>query len=78
MLGTLGRVFIGPSTPDRLIVLDGIGVMLISIIALLSIVFDTTLFIDVIFLIAIMSFISTVSSSKFIEKGAIIDRDSHR
>ena len=78
VLGTLARVFKGPSTPDRLIALDGIGVMLISIIALLSIVFDTTMFIDVILLIAIMSFIGTVSFSKFIEKGAIIDRDSHR
>ncbi|WP_040285708.1 Na(+)/H(+) antiporter subunit F1 [Sporosarcina koreensis] len=78
MLGTLVRVFKGPSTPDRLIALDGIGIMLISIIALLSIAFDTMYFIDVILLIAIMSFIGTVSFSKFIEKGAIIDRDIRR
>ncbi|WJY27793.1 Na(+)/H(+) antiporter subunit F1 [Sporosarcina trichiuri] len=78
MLGTLVRVFKGPSTPDRLIALDGIGIMLISIIALLSIAFETMYFIDVILLIAIMSFIGTVSFSKFIEKGAIIDRDIRR
>ncbi|CAM3202775.1 Na(+)/H(+) antiporter subunit F1 [Filibacter tadaridae] len=71
----LFRVFRGPSTPDRLIALDAIGVMLISVIALVSILFETGFFIDVILLIAIISFIGTVSFSKFIERGEIIERD---
>ena len=78
MGGLLYRVFYGPSTPDRLIALDAIGVMLISAIALLSILFDTGFFFEVILLIAIMSFIGTVSFSKFIEKGEIIERDRNR
>lgn len=78
MVGVLYRVFRGPSVPDRLISLDGIGVMLISAIALLSILFDTRFFIDVILLIAIMSFIGTVSFSKFIERGEIIERERNR
>ncbi|AMQ05357.1 MULTISPECIES: Na(+)/H(+) antiporter subunit F1 [Sporosarcina] len=73
--GMLYRVFRGPSIPDRLVALDGIGVMLISAIALLSVIFDTGFFMEVILLIAIMSFIGTVSFSKFIEKGEIIERD---
>jgi multicomponent Na+:H+ antiporter subunit F len=73
--GLLYRVFCGPSIPDRLIALDAIGVMLISAIALLSVIFDTGFFMEVILLIAIMSFIGTVSFSKFIEKGEIIERD---
>ncbi|MEK4404594.1 Na(+)/H(+) antiporter subunit F1 [Sporosarcina sp. FSL K6-6792] len=73
--GLLYRVFRGPSIPDRLVALDGIGVMLISAIALLSVIFDTGFFMEVILLIAIMSFIGTVSFSKFIEKGEIIERD---
>ncbi|MGN7387378.1 Na(+)/H(+) antiporter subunit F1 [Sporosarcina sp. SAFN-015] len=78
MIGVMFRVYRGPSVPDRLIALDGIGVMLISAIALISILFDTAFFIDVILLIAIMSFIGTVSFSKFIEKGEIIERDRNR
>lgn len=78
IFGLLYRVYFGPSTPDRLIALDAIGVMLISAIALLSILFDTGFFIEVILLIAIMSFIGTVSFSKFIEKGEIIERDRNR
>lgn len=78
IFGLLYRVYFGPSTPDRLIALDAIGVMLISSIALLSILFDTGFFIEVILLIAILSFIGTVSFSKFIEKGEIIERDRNR
>lgn len=73
--GLLYRVYRGPSIPDRLVALDAIGVMLISAIALLSVIFDTGFFMEVILLIAIMSFIGTVSFSKFIEKGEIIERD---
>ncbi len=78
MVGLLYRVWKGPSVPDRLVALDAIGVMLISAIALLSILFDTPFFIDAILLIAIMSFIGTVSFSKFIERGEIIDSGSDR
>ena len=78
MLGLLYRVWKGTSVPDRLVALDAIGVMLISAIALMSILFDTPFFIDAILLIAIMSFIGTVSFSKFIERGEIIDSGSDR
>lgn len=78
MIGLLYRVWKGPSIPDRLIALDAIGVMLISAIALISILVDTPFFIDVILLIAIMSFIGTVSFSKFIERGEIIERGTDR
>lgn len=75
MVGLLYRILRGPSIPDRLIALDAIGVMLISATALLSIIFETRFFIDVILMIAALSFIGTVSFSKFIEKGEIIEND---
>ena len=78
IIGIMIRIFRGPSLPDRLIALDAVGVLLISSIALISIVFDTIFFIDVILLIAIMSFIATVSFAKFIEKGEIIEHDRNR
>ena len=78
MLGLMYRVFKGPSIPDRLIALDGIGIMIISATAILSIIFDTEFFIEVILLVAIISFIGTVSFSKFIEKGEIIEYDRDR
>lgn len=75
ILGLLVRIYLGPSTPDRLVALDAIGVTLISSTALLSVLFGTKFFMEVILLIAIMSFIGTVAFAKFVEKGEIIDRD---
>lgn len=78
MFGMLYRIFRGPSIPDRLVGLDAIGVMFISATALLSILFGTDFFLDVILLLAVLSFIGTVSFSKFIEKGKIIEHDRNR
>jgi multicomponent Na+:H+ antiporter subunit F len=75
LLGFLYRLVIGPTTPDRVIALDAIGVGLITLIGLISILFDTEFFLEVILLLAILSFIGTVAFSKFTEKGEIIQRD---
>lgn len=75
IFGMLYRIFLGPTVPDRLIALDAIGVMFISATALLSILFKTEFFFEVILLIAVLSFIGTVAFSKFIEKGEIIEND---
>lgn len=75
VLGFVYRLVKGPSTPDRVIALDAIGVGLITLIGLISILFDTVFFLEVILLLAVLSFIGTVAFSKFTEKGEIIQRD---
>ena len=50
LLGFLYRLVIGPTTPDRVIALDAIGVGLITLIGLISILFDTEFFLEVILL----------------------------
>lgn len=72
------RVVKGPNAGDRVIALDTIGVLLICVIGLYSIIVKTTFFLEIILLLAILSFIGTVAFSKFIEKGDIIDRDNSR
>ena len=76
MVGVSYRLVKGPSSSDRVIALDTIGVLLICVVGLYSIVIKTTFFLEIILLVAILSFIGTVAFSKFIEKGDIIDRDS--
>lgn len=71
---TLVRVLIGPSFSDRVLAMDVIGVILLSAMAILSILFQTKAFLDVILILGILSFISTISFSKFMERGAIIER----
>ncbi|HWO77194.1 MAG TPA: Na(+)/H(+) antiporter subunit F1 [Bacillus sp. (in: firmicutes)] len=75
MIGLVFRVIKGPSTPDRVIALDGIGINLIAIVAILSILLRTSAFLEVILLIGILAYIGTVAFAKFLEKGVIIERD---
>lgn len=78
MFGISYRLVKGPNTSDRIVALDTIGILLICVIGLYSIIIKTTFFLDIILLLAILSFIGTVAFSKFIEKGDIIDRDNSR
>lgn len=71
---TFLRIVIGPTFPDRVIAMDVVGVNLISAIAIVSILFSTKAFYDVILVLGILAFISTISFSKFLERGVIIER----
>lgn len=68
------RIIIGPSLPDRVVALDMIGVMLVSSIAVVSVLLGTRAFLEVILILAILAFIGTIAFSKYIERGVIIER----
>ena len=72
------RIILGPSMPDRVIVLDMIGVNLIAMIAVISVVMNTKAFLEVILILGILSFIGTIAFSKFIERGVIVERKHDR
>ncbi|WP_062350306.1 Na(+)/H(+) antiporter subunit F1 [Bacillus kwashiorkori] len=78
MVGFIYRLIKGPTTPDRVVALDAIGVTLISVTAVFSILLETSAFLDVILLLGILSFIGTTAFSKFLAKGVIFDRDRDR
>ncbi|MBM7707724.1 Na(+)/H(+) antiporter subunit F1 [Chryseomicrobium aureum] len=75
LIGFLYRLMKGPSTPDRVIALDSMGVGLIALVGLFSILFDSPFFLEVILLLAIIAYIGTIAFSKFTEKGVIIEND---
>lgn len=76
LLAFIFRLIKGPSTPDRIIALDAIGVAIIALVGLFSIYVKTSFYIEIALLLAILSFIGTIAFSKFMEKGEIIDRDN--
>ena len=76
MVMIIYRLVKGPNASDRVIALDTIGVCLISLVGLFSIIVETSFYLEIILLLAILSFIGTVAFSKFIEKGDIIERDN--
>lgn len=75
MIGYIYRLVKGPSIPDRVVALDGIGVILISMVGVFSMIMRTSAFLDVILLLGILSFIGTASFSKFLAKGVVFDHE---
>lgn len=78
MIGFTYRAINGPTTPDRVVALDAIGISLAGLTALISIVLNTSAFLEVILVIGILAFIGTVAFSKFLEKGEVIENDRNR
>ncbi|MCM3758839.1 Na(+)/H(+) antiporter subunit F1 [Sporosarcina aquimarina] len=72
------RLIIGPSMPDRVIAMDVVGVNLIAMIGVVSVVYGTKAYLEVILILGILSFISTIAFSKYIERGVIVERKRDR
>ncbi|MDW0110130.1 Na(+)/H(+) antiporter subunit F1 [Sporosarcina aquimarina] len=72
------RLIIGPSMPDRVIAMDVIGVNLLATIGVVSVMYGTKAYLEVILILGILSFISTIAFSKYIERGVIVERKRDR
>lgn len=68
------RLIKGPSAPDRVQALDSLGINILSAVAIFSVYLRNTGFLEVILLIGILSFISTIAFARFIERGVVIER----
>ncbi|WP_338553197.1 Na(+)/H(+) antiporter subunit F1 [Paenibacillus sp. KS-LC4] len=73
ILGCMYRLLKGPSLPDRIAALDTIGVILLSMVAILCVLLRTTAYIDIVLLIGILSFIGTTAFARYIERGEVIE-----
>ncbi|GGP12529.1 Na(+)/H(+) antiporter subunit F1 [Oceanobacillus neutriphilus] len=69
------RVIIGPSTQDRILALDAIGVLLVGFIGILMILQDTSVYSDIVLVLTILGFVGTLTLSKFLERGVVIEHD---
>ena len=78
ILLALYRVVRGPSMPDRVVALDMIGVNLISAVAVFSVALGTRAYLEVILIVGILAFISTIALARFVERGEIVEHDSDR
>lgn len=71
MVGASVRVFRGPTPVDRLQAVDLVTVILTAIVALLGVVQDSPLLIDLGIAFAAFSFIGTLAVSRFIREGKV-------
>ncbi|EGL82280.1 multiple resistance and pH regulation protein F [Caldalkalibacillus thermarum TA2.A1] len=72
------RVLKGPTTADRVVALDTIGINLIGFVGLLIMVQNTLAYVEVALVIGILAFIGTIALAKFIERGTVLDLDRDR
>ncbi|HII0814410.1 TPA: Na+/H+ antiporter Mnh2 subunit F [Staphylococcus aureus] len=73
----LFRLIKGPTTADRVVTFDTSAVVM-SIVGVLSVLMGTVSFLDSIMLIAIISFVSSVSISRFIGGGHVFNGNNKR
>ncbi len=69
----LYRLLKGPTLLDRILALDTIYIDAIAMFILMGIHFDATVYFEAALIIAVMGFISTVATSKFLMRGDILE-----
>ena len=65
----VGRLVAGPTIPDRIVALDSINTMVVALMILLSLVYDSVVMVDVAIVYAALSFVGTMFIARYIEGG---------
>jgi len=65
----LVRLFLGHTSPDRLVGLDTLNTLIVVSMVVLGAAFKDPTYIDVAIVYALLSFITTLFIAKYIEKG---------
>lgn len=71
------RVLLGPTIPDRVVAFDNIMTNIVAGIVVFSIRSQSSLYIDVALVIAILSFLATIAIAKYLLRGTVIDGNPH-
>ena len=67
------RLWIGPSTGDRILALDTMFINAIGLIVLLGIAQGVQIYFEAALIIAMLGFVSTVAYARFVLRGDIIE-----
>ncbi|MFH1692926.1 MAG: monovalent cation/H+ antiporter complex subunit F [Bacillota bacterium] len=67
LLFTLIRFVIGPSLSDKVVSLDTFNMIVIGVIAMLALLFENNLYLDVVIIYAILAFLETVVFARYVE-----------
>lgn len=78
LLVCLVRLIKGPTTADRVVSFDASNAVVMSIVGVMSVIFNSVSYLDSIMLIAIISFVSSVSISRFIGEGRVFNGNHKR
>ncbi len=65
------RVVAGPTIPDRIVAADALSILLTTIIVVLSILFEKTVFLDIALAFAVLAFADVLIMAKYFEHGEL-------
>ncbi len=63
------RFLIGPSVSDRVVAFDVMGVMGVSLLVILSLYYQRSLYLDIALVFGLIGFLGTTIFGRYIEKG---------
>jgi multicomponent Na+:H+ antiporter subunit F len=66
-LFVLFRVIFGPSSADRIVAVDILGILIIGMLALLGLFYNQNFFMDIALIWALLSFIASLAFAKILE-----------
>lgn len=69
------RFWLGPTNLDRLMCMESVALVVMSMAAIWGIIVKTPHFLDAILVLSVVGFLSTIAIAKFIEKGRLFDDD---
>jgi len=69
------RAIMGPTMQDRVIALDTVGLLLVGFVCLIMILHETVAYTEIILVIGILAFVGSIALAKFLERGAVFDRN---
>ncbi len=67
----LYRLRIGPAAPDRAIALDTLATIFMGVICILSILWQSVLFFDAVWLLTLVGFLGSAAVARYLEKGRV-------
>ncbi|WP_342305366.1 cation:proton antiporter [Methanolobus sp. ZRKC5] len=65
------RVIKGPTIPDRVVALDAMTTVIVVMLGIYSFVKGSAFFMDVALVLAIISFVGTVTVAKYLDEGVV-------
>lgn len=65
------RVIVGPTVPDRIVAADTLSTILTTFLAVLGLLFENTVFLDVALAFAVLSFADVLIMAKYFEHGEL-------
>jgi multicomponent Na+:H+ antiporter subunit F len=72
-LFVLYRVIVGPSSADRIVAVDILGILIVGMLAIFGLCYDKDFFMDVALIWALLSFVASLAFAKILEGRTIDD-----